>query len=332
MAALLALLLAAAPPAHGGVYRRALRAADGTHLATYLYQPERPLPGAPLVVLLPDLGTTHVFFDVDGQGLAHELPARGFPVVTFDWRGTGGSQLPARAATLSDLVELDLPAVANAAGDARKLVLVGWGYAGALAYAGAAGPLASRVEGIISFDGVVALDVPNGFVERLVSEPGRPVDLAQRLAGPAPQRGQSLFELLFTHGAALSPELTAELLAHGLATLSAPQVEQLDAWMHAGTTTLAGRPYPAQLDTLTVPVLALDGLRDNWTHPEFASAVRDHIAEARLTFRPVNRFEGFREDVGHVGLVLGATSRRELVPIIDAFLRERVMAPEARAP
>jgi pimeloyl-ACP methyl ester carboxylesterase len=330
MAPLLALLLAAsAPPAHAGVFRRAIKAADGTHLATFLYQPERPLTGAPLVVLLPDVGTNHVFFDVDGQGLARELTARGFPVVSLDWRGTGSSQMPARAATLSELVELDVPAVADVLGADRPLVLLGWGYSGALAYAAATGALQQRVVGVIALNGVVELDVPNAFVARLFADPGRAVDLSQRLAGPAPQRGTTLFQLLFTHGAALSPELDTELLSHGLTTLSAPQVEQLEAWMHAGTTTLAGKPYPAQLSEVQAPVLALDGLRDNWTHPEFAGAVRDRIPETHLTFRPVNRFEGFREDVGHVGLVLGATSRRELVPIIDAFLHERVMAHEA---
>ena len=50
IAAALALALAASP-SQPGTYRKAARASDGVHVALFLYRPERPAPGAPLVVL-----------------------------------------------------------------------------------------------------------------------------------------------------------------------------------------------------------------------------------------------------------------------------------------
>jgi len=323
---LLALAMTLGSPTRPGTYRRAAPAADGMHIAVFLYLPERPLPGAPLLVLLPDLGTTHAVFDISGEGLARELCARGLPVATLDWRGTGLSQVPPREPTLDDLLALDLPAAADALGPERPLVLVGWGYSGALAYAAAAsGPLAGRVRGVVALNGVVQLDVPNAMVERLLDNGGGAVDLPRLLASPAPQRKGDLFQLLWVHGATLDDGLAARILANAMAPLSGPEASQLRAWMHAGATTLGGQPYPASLGSVKAAVLALDGMRDNWTHPEFASAVRDHLPEAQLSVQPITTFEGFDEDLGHLGLVLGPTSAKQLVPRVVRFVRERAM-------
>lgn len=330
MNALLLLALAVAGPTQPGAYRRAAPAADGVHVAVYLYLPDRPEPGAPLLVLLPDLGTTHQVFDIAGEGLARELSARGFAVATLDWRGTGLSQLPPHAPTLDDLLALDVPVVADAQGPAREVVLVGWGYSGALAYAAALGKLGDRVRGIIALNAVVKLDVPNAPVDRLLDQEGAPVDLPRLLSSPAPQRRGNLFDLLWAHGAKLDPEIAARILADALVPIPAPQAAQLRTWMRTGSTTLGGLPYPACLTGLRAPVLALDGMADNWTHPEFASPIRDYVPEDHLRVRPITTFEGFDEDPGHLGLVLGRTARRELVPLMVEFIRERVIAGASR--
>lgn len=327
LALALALTLAGSPPPpHGpGTFRRAALAADGTHVAVFLYVPERPIPGAPLVVLLPDLGTTHEVFDVDGDGLARQLSGRGLAVATLDWRGTGLSQVPAQPASLDDLLTLDLPTAANVEGADRKLVLVGWGYSGALAYAAASGVLARRTVGVVSLNGVVSLDVPNATVERLFAA-GDAVDLPLVLANPAPQRRGTLFDLLWTQGAPLDDTVAGDLLVRALAPISELEASQLRDWMRDGKTTLGGRPYPDQLGKLEAPVLAFLGMRDNWTHPEFAGPIRDWVPEKRLQFEPVNRFEGYDEDLGHLGLVLGHTCDKQLVPLMVEFIRSKVMA------
>lgn len=331
LALALALSLAAPPaaPTRPGAYRRAVTAADGTHLAVFLYRPERPIPGAPLLVLLPDLGATHEFFDIAGMGLARALADRGLTVATLDWRGTGLSQIPQRAPTLDDLLQLDVPAVADALGPEQPLVLVGWGYSGALAYAAAAGPLAKRTRAVVSLNGVVALDVPNAIVERLFGPDGGALALGRALATSAPQRRGNLFNLLWTHGSRVDSTIAGELLAHGIASLSEPQQAQVRAWMQRGSTTLGGKNYPQLLRELDVPVLAFLGTRDNWTHPEFAGPVRDYVPDARLVFAPVTKFEGFDEDLGHVGLVLGRTAEKQLVPLVLEFVRGRAMSAEA---
>ncbi|MBS2029187.1 MAG: alpha/beta hydrolase [Deltaproteobacteria bacterium] len=324
MTAFLALLLAAAPaPAKPGVYRRAAISADGLHLAVYLYVPERPLVGAPPVLLVPDLGTTHDIYDVAGEGLARELASRGLTVETFDWRGTGLSQVPDHDPTLDELLAQDLPTAASALGD-RPMVLLGWGFGGALAYAAAVGPLKAQTHGIIALNAVVDADVPNAIVERLFAS-GDALDLSRELASPAPQRRGSLFDLLWVHGATLDATEVNAVQAHALAPLSASQVAQLNAWMHARTTTLGGKPYPDQLSELDVPVLALLGMRDNWSHPEFASTIHDHAPKSHVELKPLTTFEGYREDPGHLGLILGRTAREQLAPLMVDFVRAQTV-------
>jgi len=324
--ALLALLLAASPaavetgaPNKPGVYRRAAISADGLHLAVYLYVPERPLVGAPPVLLVPDLGTTHDIYDVAGEGLARELASRGLTVETFDWRGTGLSQLPDHDPTLDELLAQDLPTAAAALGE-KSFVLLGWGYGGALAYAAAAGPLKAQTRGVIALNSVVDADVPNPIVERLFAG-GDALDLSRELASPAPQRRGSLFDLLWVHGATLDASEVNAIEAHTLTPLSASQVSQLSAWMHTRTTMLGGKPYPDQLSELEAPVLALLGMRDNWSHPEFANNIHDHAPKSHVEVHPLTTFEGYREDPGHLGLVLGRTAREELVPLMVDFVR-----------
>jgi alpha-beta hydrolase superfamily lysophospholipase len=338
VSALLALALAVSaapaampqpPPSRPGTYRRAAPAADGVHIASFVYVPERPASGAPAVLLVPDLGTTHDLYDFQGGGLARELCARGLTVVTFDWRGSGLSQWPAREPTLDDLLTLDLPTAAAALGPERPLVLVGWGWGGALAYAAAAGPLQARVRGVVTLNGVVAADVPSEIVDRLFSTAGA-LDLSRELASPAPQRRGSLFELLWAYPNPLGDGVQDAVLGHALSPLSAPQVAQLHAWMKSGQTTLGGKPYPELLRGLEAPVLALTAESDNWTHPEFASAIADHVPAARLERRPVTTFEGFGADLGHLGLVLGSTATRELAPRIAAFALARAAVEASR--
>jgi pimeloyl-ACP methyl ester carboxylesterase len=331
-----ALALAAAlaslppPPTVPGVYRGAVAATDGVRIATFVYVPEQPRPRAPTVVLLPDLGATHLFFDLDAAGLARTLQARGYRVATLDWRGTGLSESPLAAASIEDLALLDVPALLTALGDAREpVVLLGWGFGGSLAYAVAASPQqASRVVGVVALDGVVELDVPNPAVARLLEADGGAVDLTAALGQRAPRGTGDLFELLWLHGSDADRARHLTLLAHGLGVLSEKQTAELRAWMATGQTRLGG-PFPEELRQVRCPVLAIQGLVDNWTHAEFASPVRDRLAPEQLTSCMASKLAGFSEDLGHVGLVLGASADREVTPRILEFLAALPSAPPA---
>ena len=325
----LALWLGAAPlaPRLPGVYRRAVAAADGVHLATYIYVPERRRPHAPTVVLLPDLGATHLFFDQDGAGLARSLMARGYRVATLDWRGTGLSESPPVPASIEDLATRDVPAVLDILEDGSEpMVLVGWGFGGSIAYAVAASPnRRGRVSGVVALDGVVELDVPNAHFAHLLEAAGEPVDLSLALGQRAPHGTDDLFGLLWLHGGTWTRSTHLMLLAHGLGVISPRQVDDLRAWMASGKTTIGGS-FPEEVGQVRCPVLAIQGLLDNWTHPEFASAVSDHLPGSQVTLYTADRLTGFSADLGHVGLVLGSTAEREVFPLIFAFLA-RLSAP-----
>ena len=223
--------------------------------------------------------------------------------------------------SLDDLLLKDLPAICDLTGPDRPIVLVGWGYAGAIAYAAAAegSPLKQRIVGVVSLGGVVELDAPPNAHLAKLWEGKQPVDLSLAMQRRVPGRTESLFELLWVHGSSLDTQSKQDFRAHGLSVISSNQIAQLRSWAASGKTTLGGRPYPEQLRTLKVPVWELDGMLDAWSHPEAASAVRDYVPRELLEARAATRFVGFAEDPSHLGLVQGKVAEQEILPMLLSF-------------
>jgi pimeloyl-ACP methyl ester carboxylesterase len=323
--ALLVAVLAVSVPVERGEYRRAAITDDGLRLGVYLYQPPAAEADPPTVVLLPDLGASHLAFDEPRHGLARLLRARGLRVLTLDWRGTGTSSNGTSADDLSVFLLHDLPAALRTLGGREPVVLVGWGYGGSIAYAAAAaGPLASRIAGVVGLNAVVDAEVPNALVERLLTRGRGGLDLAHDLSQPCADGLEDLFARLWTHGSAIDAAASTALRTRGLGGLTAGQVNGLLAWMKQGHTELGG-DYPEMLSGIRVPVMAVLGPLDNWTHPEFASGIIDRLPKGHVRLVRVSRLEGFGGDAGHVGMVTGPLAR-ELAPMIETFVREATAA------
>lgn len=94
------------PPARPDEERR-VRALDGAPLAASIYRAPPGQRPRPPVVLAPATGVKRRFY---GR-FARFLAGRGFDVVTFDYRGIGGSRQAARAPRMREWGELDLAGV-----------------------------------------------------------------------------------------------------------------------------------------------------------------------------------------------------------------------------
>lgn len=315
----------AAGPA--SVQRRGVRASDGVRLALYRYEPPSSPGTSPAIVLVTDLGFSSRVFDHDGGGLARALAGRGLETYAFDPRGCGLSETPPSWG-LADLAERDLAAALDAV-DAPRVVLVGWGFGGTLAIAQAAS--SPRVAGVVALAPPLALEVPNPVVARWIEASAKARGFVG-LPGTGPgAEERRAFALVFAHGSAIPEDRIERIRRGATGRLSSGLVRDLVAWMRTGEASLYGRRLRDLGAALKVPVLLVFAVRDNWTHPEFAEPWRDAIPGPPETL-VVGWLDGFREDHGHLGMVLDDDAVKRLAQRIAAFVRERIDARGHRPP
>jgi pimeloyl-ACP methyl ester carboxylesterase len=304
-----------------GVSRRVIKTSDGVRIAMFRYAAPSASAERPVVVLVSDVGFNSRAFDLQGDGLAQLLARHGLETFSFDWRGTGSSEVPPSFG-LADLAERDLAAVVDAV-VAQRVVLVGWGIGGTLAIAYAAHS-PERIAGVVALASPLDLDEPNVIVKRWVHE--LPLQGLTQLPG-AGDRGEdaAVFNLLYAHGNALTPEMV-ELIRHRVTgPISARLARDLADWMHSGDTVLFGRGLHELAKGLDRPVLLFLAPLDNWTHPEFAEPWQDELP--RLTVTPLSWVDGYREDYGHLGMLFAKDAPGRIHGRIAKFADDPLVSP-----
>ena len=101
----------ASPPNEGGE-TALLRALDGAPLEATVFRAAKPLRGRPPVVIASATGVRRAYYG----SFAGHLSRRGLDVVTFDYRGIGGSREAAERPKMHDWGEQDLAGVVAFAG------------------------------------------------------------------------------------------------------------------------------------------------------------------------------------------------------------------------
>jgi pimeloyl-ACP methyl ester carboxylesterase len=301
-----ALLLAADPQP---VAHRKVAAPDGTALALYRYGPHAD--GKPAVLMVADLGISRRLWDFDNHGLAQYLAERGFEVYVVELPGQGVVTAPAGGYSLDDWARVDLPAIAKVLPDRFDLVAHGWG--GTLAIATVGKELDGRVRRIVALSTPGSGAVPNRLAERVLEADGKLSTLGQ---DPASNR---VFDLLFAMNARWNK--STQLLAHGvLSDLGHPAASQLLQWMHDGDFTLGDKDTLSQrLAKVTVPMLLVLPLADEWAPSELASTMRIAV-KGPVKLKTYSRFEYAAEDYSHLSLLMGDGAKSDVYPAIFKFL------------
>jgi predicted alpha/beta hydrolase len=273
-----------------------IRARDGVRLALI----RAGAAAGPPVLLVPGTFSNHTFWlGTRGTGFARHLAAEGYETWTLDPRGHGLSQRagPADRWGFDDWARADVPAALERVASAdRPAVVIGHSAGGAAILAALAG------------------------------EPGlRPlVGAAIVLATPLPylQRHRRVFARAVHAWARRARRFPARLLRLGPEDEPAGVIEEWFRWNLGGHWRgRDGTPYDERLRELTLPMLVVAGAGDRlWAPPPAVRAVFDRIGSTARRFVLAGRAFGFREDYGHVDLVVGRSARAEIWPLLTDWL------------
>jgi len=289
-----------------------------------------PRPGAPVIVLVPDLYENGRVFALDEKhNLAERLAAHDLGVVVAELRGQGLSEKPAwwndRRAdwTFEAHVRQDLPAIAAAVKEryaGRKIVLAGHGLGGlaCFAYATAAPEEIAALAGWGVADGFGPLNELHrallARIDHLAFLGAAPTHKGATAPAPFVGTRESLFDVLLCNGRNLARPAVARYYRLALEPMSSGVARQAARWAERGEwTSHDGRiDYRAGLPSLTCPVLLLSGGQDNLFPAVASREMLDRIGSANKRHRVFDRASRYGDDYGHAGLLIGEEAGDEV--------------------
>lgn len=268
-----------------------LPARDGFELAATRFDPATEAAGEQrgVVLVVPATGVARRLY----QGFAAFLAGEGFRVVTWDWRGTGGSRpasLRGFRATMMDWATVDFGGVldwARANGGGRPLLAVGHSFGGqALGLlAGAEAPRGGDGDGASpwrSFAGAVTVAAQSGYWRHW----------------PWPQRYRyaAVWHLVVPIFTALYGYFPSPLFRFG-EELPAGVARQWARWCRSPEF-LGDWSGHARF---AAPLLALSFADDAYAPPLAVAALHRHYTAARLETRHVRPQDAGVARIGHFG-------------------------------
>lgn len=267
----------------------------------YHITPEEPENVVAAVVLHPATAVPERLY----RGFAEYLAGEGFAVVTYDYRGTGGSGVPSenRGIRMRDWMTEDVPAVAQWAHDRYPNIphlAVGHSIGGhALALDNGSSGLQGFVT-IASHAGVTAT-IPTfserlkvGFVLRVLGP------LTARVLGYVPGRRIGLGEDM-----------------PGASMLEWSKWSRLPGYFFDDPTMAA----KARAARVTQDVLAIGFTDDLWATSQQIDAITEHLANAEVERRTVDPRSVGVAKIGHMGFFRRENGER-LWPEVSAWLRQ----------
>ncbi len=313
-----------------------IRTADGWRLALHRYGAQEDSKGLP-VILCHGLSSNRYAFDMPtAPSLARFLRARGRNVWVAELRGSGMSQGPGLRSSDSpyswgfeDHLQEDVPAIIRYVLDrtgARAVHWVGHSMGGMLILAHLARHPKSSLASVVTLGSPVAFSkVRNKAFDRLLAMtplvrhfPVFPLPFFGRVISPlAHVMPHALLGLFYRPN--ITPEAARRVLA-----LASQVVTSTRLWLDFGrflsTGAFAdkdGRPYLQGIEKAEVPILLGSGAKDVMAPPEAVIAALDVLRDDRERSCVVfGKVSGCAEDYGHMDLLVGARSEREIFPSV----------------
>ena len=81
--------------------------------------------------------------------------------------------------------------------------------------------------------------------------------------------------------------------------------------------------YTAELAKVKTPILCVSGTADQSAEPAGVKYAYEHVGSEDKTYVEMGAAKGFSGDYGHMDIVLGKNSRKEVFPMVYEWLRKR---------
>ena len=300
--------------------------ADGSAIALGRYHPRGPRRFVEPVILGHSLGTNRFNLHFDERySVAQGLARRGFETWVLELRGHGlaGSS---EGATFDTDAEHDVAAALTAvlSTGPRSVSWVGHSRGGLLAYAHLARNPSAPFCAIVTLGSPLTFEVAlavKRFVAMLGSRlrlPTLPLELAGKawpLGLPPDPVGKYL-----VRADNMDATVVRQAIAHVAADIPAGVARQFVRWVGANAFDGEdGFDYRAGMKAITVPVLAMAGVKDLLVPPPASHLVKQ-LVSGPVELVQVGVAEGYSTDYGHGDLVLGLRAPEEVIPRVADFL------------
>ena len=308
---------------------------DGWRLGLARYRPQRPIGGAPPVVLCPGFALSAAIYDLFPEtSLARYLASFGYDVWLLDLRGRGYSERPRFGGrrrytwAFDDYVELDLPAAIDAIcreTGARAVQWIGLDLGALVPLAALTRGGAARVASLAALAAPAIFRRQAALLPRWVLRALRLVRIEAALRLAAPLLGR-LFPpplSLWQNRDNIDSPAYRRLLINACCSFSRRELAQYREWL-AGDLFQAldgARDYRKGLSSLALPCLLLYGPRDPLAPPEAMEATADALPGVEDKVVVVaSRMHGMSANYGHLDLLAARTAPRDIYPHLLKWL------------
>jgi pimeloyl-ACP methyl ester carboxylesterase len=319
------------------------RTDDGCEVALHRYRPEPAGPAAP-VLLVPGLGANRLNYDLtDDTSLARYLAAAGYDAWVVELRGRGLSTRPRLFSGLhydwsfDEYAERDLPAalatVARVTG-ARRAHLLGFSSGALACYAAMTGPKPP-----LEVASLVALGGPSTFKRAGSHVSGRVLRnirwlrhrFLMRVLAPVSGYWHPYPIQLIHNPENMDGQTQRRAMVNLIANFSRNELLQYGDWLEHDVFRSIDhrRDYRAELPRITAPSLFLAGPRDVLAPPDAVKDAFEAVSSTDKRFLILSRAQGFSVNYGHFDMLLGTHARKDVFPVIRAWLdRQEATRPE----
>lgn len=291
------------------------------------------------VILCHTLRVNDLVWEI-GSGLAAYLSRNGYDVWMFSFRGFGKSRQAAAAGkdvSIDALIRDDLSAVIQYVvqeSGSERVILIGHGLGAAVCavYAGHDG--GNRVATLVA----IAPPLVNFYKSGMMLTVGGPAcplthpdNEALRLAagdimraGRYTPSNDNGFEAFFFNQKNMDPRQICALYTYAVDVPPAGIVQAYRRLVDTGLLQSETMEYLNEVKKIRCPVMIIAGLADNVAPPETARHFYKTLTDTGIQTEYLEfcKANGFRNDYGHLDLVIGAYAPQEVYPSIVKWIRK----------
>jgi len=306
---------------------------DGWKLPVFFYKGSS---NKPAILYLHGLGANHNNFNgYKGFSFTELFSKAGYSGYSIDFRGHGQSYSVYENAEVStdDMFYYDLPALINYVKEkgVKKYFLLGHSMGGMTSLEYAAFNNDTDLLGIIPIAGPVTFTVGTiGKIERIINLTKLIKPFTNSLYNRIPAYFLKPFisyvtklpELkLLGNPDNMDPKQLSILLTRAISDIPLSVVPQFKDAMKIGSYNFKnGKSYFNAIKNIKIPVLMIAGSVDNLVDPYSVIMEYDVISSNDKTLVIAGKGNGFKEDYGHIDLVVGKNALKEIYPIVDSWI------------